>query len=295
MLLHDSSFHTSNSTSDGLITIAYSPLFHSSLTLWISAVGCILNLLCTIKIWCIMCHHKKRKSREAGYQQAKQSRHALAHNRYLFLVILTSNDFLLCSASIISCLDERYFLQSLLARHHLCAAHILIWKFTLHFIPLLIIFILCRYHFIINRNFQIHNSNSSTLNQLLCSDLSILIPFVLALSWSVDGLWLWGVANIKDFLLSEPENTTDISKRSVNNSSYVDTPISRPRETTAKKLFLSEQTFICYLQTNHNFQFTIRLVSLIKADFILLLLLHVTSKFISVCMSHMNLWYLSFI
>jgi cbb3-type cytochrome oxidase subunit 3 len=284
MLLHDSYFHpfnkSINTTHYDTITIAYSPLFHSTLTLIISIFGLIFNLICSIKIWFIIYQYKERKLNRNS--QSEDSIHILSHHKYRFLLILTSNDFLLCLSSIISCLDEKYFYQSFLARHHLCAAQILIWKFTLHFIPLLIIVILCRYHSIIKKNFQINFSNLSTLNQLLCTDLCILISFVLALAWSVDGLWLWGIANIKDYIMlssSVDENTyqnetNQIIKNSLNSS------LIKSDEENDDRLYLPEQKLICYLQTNHNFNFTVRLVHLIQADFLLLFSLHLIGKFL---------------
>jgi hypothetical protein len=297
MLLHDSYFHSSNKslnrTHYGTITIAYSPLFHSKFTLIISVFGLLFNLICCMKIWYIIYRHRQQKLKKTDHEQdqSQDSMHILSHNKYRFLIVLTSNDFLLCLSSIISCLDERYSFQSFLARYHLCAAHILIWKFTLHFTPLLIIVILYRYHHMLNKKFQIKSSNLSTLNQLLCTDLSILIPFVLALAWSVDGLWLWGVANIKDYITppssSIEENihqneTFEIITSSLNNknTTLTDSNISimKSNEEDDGTLYLPEQKTICYLQTNHNFDFTVRLVHLIQADFLLLSFLHLIGK-----------------
>jgi len=270
MLLHDSYFHSTNksinTTHYSSITIAYSPLFHSKFTLIISIFGLLFNLICCIKIWYIIYQYRKRKLNRID--QSEDSIHILSHNKYRFLLILTSNDIFLCLSSIISCLDEQFFFQSFLARHHLCAAPILIWKFTLHFIPLLIIFILCRYHYIFKKDFQFKSSNFSALNQLLCTDLSILIPFVLALAWSVDGLWLWGIANIKDYLIFSNENSSSTMNINENTEKQND-----------DNLYLPEQETICYLQTNHNFDFTVRLVHLIQADFLLLFSLHLIGKF----------------
>lgn len=285
MLLHDSFFHATtkqiNATHFGTITIAYSPLFHSTFTLILSIFGLLFNLICCIKIWLIIYQHQERKLSQI--EQSEQSIHILSHHKYRFLFILTSNDVLLCFSSIISCLDEKYFFQSFLARHHLCAAQVLIWKFALHFIPLLIIVILCRYHYILKKDFQFKSSNLSTLTQLLCTDLSILIPFVLAFAWSVDGLWLWGVANMKDFVdFSSPssseeneiiyETTASSLIKNWNSSSI------KSDEQDYDKLYLPEQETICYFQTNHNINFTVRLVHLIQADFLLLFSLHLIGK-----------------
>jgi hypothetical protein len=228
-----------------------------------------------MKIWWIIYQHRERKLSQI--EQSEQSSHILSHNKYRFLFILTSNDILLCFSSIISCLDEKYFFQSFLARHHLCAAQVLIWKFALHFIPLLIIVILCRYHYILKKDFQF---NLSTLTQLLCTDLSILIPFVLALAWSVDGLWLWGVANMKDFvdLSSATSNEENDFINETTASSMIINLTSSSNEQNHDKLYLPEQETICYFQTNHNMNFTVRLVHLIQADFILLFSLHLIGK-----------------
>ena len=275
MLLHDSFFHATskpiNATHFGTITIAYSPLFHSTFTLNLSIFGLLFNLICCIKIWWILSQHQERSA---------PSIHILSHHKYRFLLVLTSNDVLLCSSSIISCLDEKYFFQSFLARHHLCAAQVLIWKFALHFIPLLIIVILCRYHYILKKDFQYKSSNLSTLAQVLCTDLSILIPFVLALAWSVDGLWLWGVANMKDFIdlssTSSNEENDFINKTAT--SAVIKNLTYSSNEQDHDKLYLPEQETICYFQTNHNMNFTVRLVHLIQADFLLLFSLHLIGK-----------------
>ena len=276
MLLHDSFFHTTNKringTQDQVITVAYSPLFHSTFTLLLSVFGLFFNLICCVKISMIIHQYQERKSNRR--ESSDLSKHILSHNKYRFLLILASNDVLLCLSSIISCLDEKYFFQSFLARHHLCAAQVLIWKFTLHFIPLLIISILCRYHYILKKNFQFKLSNLSTLTQLLCTDLSILIPFVLALAWSVDGLWLWGEANITDFVIRLPSALNE-EKILLNETTMT---MRIEEEDKREKSYLSEQEIICYFQTNHNLNFTARLVHLIQADFLLLFSLHLLSK-----------------
>ncbi|CAF0732935.1 unnamed protein product [Rotaria sordida] len=296
MLLHDSYFLSSNATINktyDTVTIAYSPLFHSRFTLIISIFGFFFNLICCIKIWFIIYQYQKRKLNRIQQKQSQESIHILSHKKYRFLFILTSNDILLCFSSIISCLDEQYFFQSFLARHHLCSAHILLWKFTLHFVPLLIIVILCRYHYILSKEFQVKSSHLSTLKQLLCTDLSILIPFVLALAWSVDGLWLWGVANIKDYIVppsssmienqygNETKNITiynSMNKTNINMTSIDSNLLSiKSEDPYDNNHYLMEQKKICYLQTNHNFNFTVRLVHLIQADFLLLFSLHLTA------------------
>ena len=275
MLLHDPIFHTTskpiNGTHDDVITVAYSPLFHSTLTLVLSIFGLFFNLICCIKIWLIIGQYRERKSHRIVL--SNRSIHILSHDKYRFLFILASNDVLLCLSSIISCLDEKYFFQSFLARHHLCAAQVLIWKFTLHFIPLLIISILCRYHYILKKNFQFKLSNLSTLTQVLCTDISIWIPFVLALAWSVDGLWLWGEANITDFLIHSPAILSNEPNSNQNETTTTMTIVAED-----EKLYLPEQEIICYFQTNHNLKFTARLVHLIQADFLLLFSLHLISK-----------------
>ncbi|CAF3144005.1 unnamed protein product [Rotaria sp. Silwood2] len=294
MLLHDSYFLSSNETINktyDTITIAYSPLFHSTLTLVISIFGLFFNLICCIKIWLIIYQYRERKLNKNRQQESQESIHILSHKKYRFLLVLTSNDIILCFSSIISCLDEKFFFQSFLARHHLCSAHILLWKFSLHFIPLLIIVILCRYHYILSKQFQVKSSHLSTFKQLLCTDLSMLIPFVLALAWSVDGLWLWGVANIKDYIASSssmienkyPNETKEMIISSMNKSNInltsldLNLPLIKPEESSDSNHYLMEQKKICYLQTNHNFHFTVRLVHLIQADFLLLFSLHLTA------------------
>lgn len=277
MLLHDPIFHTTtrplNSTHEDVITVAYSPLFHSTLTLFLSIFGLFFNLICCIKIWLIIRQYHERKSHRIV--AFNQTIHILSHDKYRFLLILASNDVLLCLSSIISCLDEKYFFQSFLARHHLCAAQVLIWKFALHFIPLLIISILCRYHYILKKNFQIKLSNLSTLTQFLCTDISIWIPFVLALAWSVDGLWLWGEANITDFIVRSPPISNEL------NPNETTTMMIISEDVKDQKYYLPEQEIICYFQTNHNLKFTARLVHLIQADFLLLFSLHLISKYCS--------------
>ncbi|UJR37844.1 hypothetical protein I4U23_030534 [Adineta vaga] len=290
MLLHDSYFHYSNRSINNshteTIIVSYSPLFHSTFTLIISIFGLLINLICWIKIVLILSQYQQRKLRKSQ-EQSQDSRHVLSHKKYRFLLILTTNDFLLCLSSIISCLDEKYFYQSFLGRHHLCAVHIFMWKFTLHFIPLLTIAVLCRYHYLINKTFQIQRINLSTFKQLLCSDLNILIAFVLAVAWSIDGIWLWGVADIKDYfkppssstsvIESIPKNQTVINDYYFNESlEYVNRTLRKEFEENDNRfqMFLSEQNTICYFLTNSNYEFSVRLIHLIEADFFLLFILH---------------------
>src|SRR5689334_2199272 len=112
MLLHDSYFHSSNQSINkshhGTLVVSYSPLFHSTFTLIISIFGLLFNLICCIKIFLILYQHRQQKSNHIE-EQSHETKHVLSHNKYRFLLILTSNDTLLCLSSIISCLDEKYF------------------------------------------------------------------------------------------------------------------------------------------------------------------------------------------
>lgn len=296
MLLHDSYFHSvnrsPNASVDGTIIVAYSPLFHSTFTLVVSVFGLVFNLICSAKICSALYQYRQRKTTNDAEHgsTAAPAIHILAHHKYRFLLVLTSNDSLLCLSSIISCLDERYFYQAFLARHQLCAAHILVWKFTLHFIPLLTIAVLCRYHYVLNKTFQVKSPNLSTLKQLLCTDLNILIAFVLAVAWSVDGMWLWGVANIKDYnklpdgLNDEYAhlNSTMVATSTSATGDFLNGTVGEPHivETNdeVEDGFLVQQKTICYFQTNHNFQFSLRLIHLIEADFLLLFALHAIGR-----------------
>ncbi|CAF0894040.1 unnamed protein product [Adineta ricciae] len=276
MLLHDSYFHASNRSISknyyGTVVVSYSPLFHSTFTLIISILGLFFNLICSIKTCLVLYQYRQWKLNKSS-GDSQRSKHVLAHTKYRFLFVLTSSDVLLSLSSIISCLDEKYFYQAFLSRHHLCAAHILIWKFTLHFTPLLTIAILCRYHYVLNKTFQVQTPNVSTLKQLLCSDLNVLIAFVLAVAWSVDGLWLWGVANINNYIKSSAMSTTEYMQL---NETLLNGTMNRGTEGKIDEidLFLPEQTTICYFLTNHNFEFSVRLIHLIQADFLLLFFLH---------------------
>ncbi|CAF2152323.1 unnamed protein product [Rotaria magnacalcarata] len=290
MLLHDSYFFTTkrhiNETYSSSITIAHSPLFHSTLTLFINIFGACSNFICILYLSSIISQYKRRKSISNEIEQQKQSVHVLSHKKYRFLLILTSNDFLLCLSSLISCLDEKYYFQALVAHFHLCSLHNLLWKFTLHFIPLLAIFVLLRYHYIVNKRFPAKNFTTTTFNQLLLTDLCILIPFVIALAWSVDGLWLWGEANIKNFVIPTETNnginqTTESFSISPMNKSFHQS-YGKLEGYYNNKDYLSEQQIICYLQTNDNLNFTARLIYLIEADYLLLFSLHFMGKLISI-------------
>lgn len=271
MLLHDYFFYLSNQsineTHSTSSTMTHSPLFHSSLTLFLSLFGLCSNFICWIFLcWIISQYHQRKKSSTYPIPPT-QSIHILSHKKYRFLAILTVNDLLLCFSSLISCLDERYFPESFIAHYHLCSLHILLWKFTLHFTPLLTIFILCRYIYISTKKFPSKLINTTTLTQLLCTDLCVLIPFVVALAWSVDGLWLWGEINIRNILPSV----------------ISDNPYEEFRSTTVMNSneglrIPPEKRLICYLQTNDNIQFTTRLIHLIQADFVLLCFLHLFGK-----------------
>ncbi|CAF0757819.1 unnamed protein product [Didymodactylos carnosus] len=233
MLLHDTYVISSNDTKN---TFVHSPLFHSNLTFVLSLIGSLCNLLCFIRlIYLIDYTNSNRKSNKLLFSDSQ----------YYFFIPLTLNEFLLCLSAVSSCLDEKYY--SFLSKYHLCSSHAFLWKFTLHFTPLLTISILCRYHYLIKSC----KHYSRTLNQLLCSNLSILLSIILSFAWSVDGLWIWGVTNVKDFNLAL-NNITSHSNETEN---------------------LDART-VCYLQTNFNLTFTARLVHLIHADFLLLVLLH---------------------
>ncbi|CAF1248171.1 unnamed protein product [Rotaria sp. Silwood1] len=284
MLLHDSFFFSSqryiNETHSSPITILHSPLFHSTLTLIISIFGTCSNLICMLYLSYIISRYKQRKLLKRNKsEQQKKSFHILSNKKYRFLLILTSNDFLLCLSSIISCLDEKYYFQSLVSYFHLCSFHILIWKFTLHFIPLLTISILFRYHYILNKNFPSKIFNTTTFNQLFFTDLCILIPFVIAIAWSVDGLWLWGETNISNYILptiydNTSNQTKEIFLTSSMNKTLYQSYVKLKEYNNNYNDYLPQQTIICYLQTTNNFKFTARLLYLIQADFLLLFSLH---------------------
>ena len=276
MLLHDYFFYLSNQsineTHSTSSTMTHSPLFHSSLTLFLSIFGLCSNFFCwAFLCWIISQYHQRKKSSTYPILPT-QSIHILSHKKYRFLAILTCNDLLLCFSSLISCLDERFFSQSFIAHYHLCSLHILLWKFTLHFTPLLTIFILCRYIYISTKKFPTKLINTTTLTQLLCTDLCVLIPFVVALAWSVDGLWLWGEINIRNIL---PSAISDNPYDEFRSTTVINWDAGQSNE------FLRmppEKRLICYLQTNDNIQFTTRLIHLIQADFVLLCFLHLFGK-----------------
>jgi hypothetical protein len=288
MLLHDSFLfilnRSVNETHYRSVTIAHSPLFHSTLTLIISIFGTCSNLICIVYLCSIISQYTQRKLK-GNRLELQKTIHILSHDKYRFLLILTSNDFLLCLSSILSCLDEKYYFQSLVASYHLCSFHISIWKFTLHFTPLLIIFILFRYHHILNEKFPSKYFNTTTFNQLFCSNLCILIPFVIALAWSVDGLWLWGETNMKYFNNSTIINKEQYEKNEILSNSSIKRDLggSEARSENYNNSGLDEfkQTMICHLQTYNDwedFNLTTRLVHLIQADYLLLFLLHFIGK-----------------
>jgi hypothetical protein len=287
MLLHDSFFFSSNQlvneTHSNSMIMAHSPLFHSTLTLFISIVGVCSNLICVIYLCLIISQYKQRKLKNYQARQGK-SLHILSHKKYRFLVILTSNDFLLCLSSIISCVDQQYYSQSLVAYYHLCSFHILIWKFTLHFTPLLTIFILFRYHYISSKKFPSKHHNTTTLDQFFCTDLCILIPFVIAVAWSVDGLWLWGEINIKNFVSFSPIDNEQNQTNEILTTSSINRNVDQSNIELEKyyddNFHVPQQKLICYFQTNDNLDFTARLLHLIQADFLLLFSLHLIGKMI---------------
>ena len=263
MLLHDSFFYSFNQSINEthyMSTImAHSPLFHSTLTLLLSIFGVCSNFICLIFLCLIISQYKQRKLKKLKIDQ-QNSIHILAHKKYRFLVILTGNGFLLCLSSIISCLNEKYYSLSFVADYHLCSFHIFIWKFTLHLTPLLTIFILCRYYYISNKKFPSKYVNTTALTQLLCTDLCLLIPLVIALAWSLDGLWLWGETDINTYAISNQTNDIQSFSKINRNSN-----LHKPKVT-------------CYLQTSDNLNFTARLLYLIQADFVLLFSLHCIGK-----------------
>lgn len=276
MLLHDYFFYLSNQsineTHSTSSTMTHSPLFHSSLTLFLSLFGLSSNFVCWICLCMRISQYHRRKKFSTYPIQPAQPIHILSHKKYRFLAILTGNDLLLCFSSLISCLDEQFFSQSFIARYHLCSLHILLWKFTLHFTPLLTICILCRYIYISTKKFPVKSINTTALTQLLCTDLCVLIPFVVALAWSVDGLWLWGEINIRNIL---PSAISDNPYDEFRSTTVIDWHGEQAND------FLRippEKRLICYLQTNDNIQFTARLLHLIQADFVLLCFLHLIGK-----------------
>ncbi|CAF1568699.1 unnamed protein product, partial [Didymodactylos carnosus] len=166
MLLHDTYFILSNDTSPS--TIIHSPVFGSKTTFILSLIGTFCNLLCTGKLFYLIEYTTSTKLKPKLFS---------GDTKYYFFIILTISDFLLCLSAIISCLDENYF-PFFLAKYNLCSLNILLWKFTLHFTPLLTITILCRYHYL----FECYKHYSRTLNQVFCTNLSILLPVILSLA-----------------------------------------------------------------------------------------------------------------
>ncbi|CAF1084219.1 unnamed protein product [Adineta steineri] len=272
MLLHDSFLFTSNQslneTHYSPVTRAYSPLFRSTLTLIISIYGTCSNLICILYLYYIISKYKQPKLIGSRREHSKLV-HILSHEKYKFLIVLTINDFFLCLSSIISCLDEKYFFQSLIARFRLCSLHMSIWKLTLHFSPLLTIFILFRYHYILYKRFPSKYFNTTTLNQLFCTNLCTLIPFVIAFAWSVDGLWLWGETNLNTSI--EP---IMYERNRTNETLFNITKLNNKTENYFPELYIPEQNIVCHLQTNDDLNLTTRIVYLIHADFSLLLSLH---------------------
>ncbi|UJR08409.1 hypothetical protein I4U23_012679 [Adineta vaga] len=266
MLLHDNYFsefnQSINSTHYRTKPIAHSPLFSSTITLFLSIFGTCSNLLSMLYLCLIILKNQRRKYLSNRIEQSSSS-HILSHEKYKFLIYLTSNDFLLCFVSIISCIDEKYYSQSLVANYRLCSFHSSLWKFTLHFSPLLTTFILFRYHYILTKKFPKKYFNTTTFNQLFCSDLCTLIPFIIALAWSVDGLWLWGETHMSSYIVPIRVN---------NEQNQTNQSITEKYPTN--ELSISKQNWICSLQTNNDLNLTTRLVRLIQADFILLCFLH---------------------
>mgnify|MGYP001055482456 CR=1 FL=1 len=274
MLLHDSFFFSVNKSLNRThytsYIMAHSPLFHSTLTLALSIFGTCANLICLF----YLCHLQYQRQNRTNVNST-QSLHILAKRKYRFLILLVGNDFLICCSSIVSCIDQKYYSQSLIARYHLCSFHILIWKFTLHFTPILTIFILLRYLYMLKKHFPPKYSNQTTLDQFFCTDLCTLISFVIALAWSVDGLWLWGETNLKVFITP----IATLADLDSNSSRLLDMKTKHQQnKSISNHVPFAEQRLICYLQTNNNIDFTTRLLHLIQADFILLFLFHCSGR-----------------
>ncbi|CAF0877362.1 unnamed protein product [Adineta ricciae] len=272
MLLHDNYFFLSkqsiNETHYRERTIAHSPLFHSTTTLVLSIFGICSNFLSMVYLCLIIFKNQRRTYLGNRHEQSKSS-HVLSHEKYKFLIFLTSNDFLLCLLALLSCIDGKYYSQSLVANYHSCSFHSLLWKFTLHFSPLLTIFILFRYHYILAKKFPTKYFNTTTFNQLFCSDLCTLIPFLIAIAWSVDGLWLWGETYAPSYIKSVPF----IKEQNQTSPMHEDADTQR-ENFYLNEIYASKQKLICNLQTNNDLSLTTRLLHLIQADFILLCVLH---------------------
>jgi hypothetical protein len=104
-----------------------------------------------------------------------------------------------------------------------------------------------------------------------------LIPFVIALAWSVDGLWLWGDTDIKTYATQtiSGNQTNEIQSTSTINENLDQLNKSYDNN---NNFDLPKQKLICYLQTNDNLDFTARLLYLIQTDFVLLFSLHFIGK-----------------
>ena len=241
MILHDSFFFSVNGTNEDSIVMSQSPVFESTWTLIISSIGCLTNLIALFRLIWIFIKHQRRKDR---------------HLSIYFLWLLIVNHLCLALLSSISSIDAKFYYQSLIAHFQFCSITTFFWKFTLHFSPLLTIFILIRYDFQFRRYFSWTLFDNTTADQLFSTHLCLMIPFVLAVAWSVDGLWIWGVTSMKHFLPS----------------SLVDKNSSTVPETMRK------QPSICYIQINDNLEFTTRLLYLIKMDYVLLFILHCLSE-----------------
>lgn len=263
MLLHDSFFIPIDQSINGTIIqstiVSHSPVFYSIWTLTISIIGCLSNLFCLIKLISIRLYHRNSSSIEIP------SNHWTHERNNSFLLILVVNTFGLAILSLISSFDERFFHQSLLARFHLCSVSTSLWKFILHLLPLLTIFILLHYHYQSYKQFSSDNRFRTTFDQFLSTELCIIIPCILALAWSIDGLWLWGQMNIDDIVRANQKNTSTTTTMA---SEQVD-------EKTFEKL---KQLSICYLQINDDLRLTNLLLNLIHMDYILLLCLQFIGK-----------------
>lgn len=258
MLLHDSFFIPIDRSINGTIIqstiISHSPVFYSTWTLMISIIGCLSNLFCLIKLISISIRRRRRRHRNSSSIEI-QSNHLVQYRHNSFLLILVINTFGLAILSLISSFDERFFHQSLLARFHLCSVSASLWKFILHLLPLLTIFILLHYHYQSHKQFSSENHFRTTFDQLLSTQLCIIIPCILALAWSIDGLWIWGKMDIDDIVRANQRNTS----------------MTMPSEQVDEKTFeQSKQWSICYLQINDDLRLTNLLLALIRMDYILL-------------------------
>ena len=280
MVLHDNFFlsvkQTINQSSTiKPITVSYSSLFQSTWTLLISLIGFIMNFIGFVKLFRIILKYKQRK-KSLRNREKFPSVHILSHRKYDFLLAIIANNLLLSLLSLISCFDEQYFHQTLIARAHLCSTNMFLWKFSLHFLPLLTIFILCRYHYKLTKNFPQRHFNTTTSNQLLCTDLCIVICFVLALAWSVDGLWLWGESKLDDFIQPEHLRNETNDESNAAGLSYSQFELSDGKiGVNYLEKFQNQQLYsICYIQLNNNFNFTTRILNLVKADYVFMFVLH---------------------